>query len=239
MDMTIPDERLDRLAETAVRVGLNLARGQELVVTASLDAVPLVRRITEHAYRAGASLVTTFYADDESRLARFRHAPDEAFDVAAGWLAEGIAAAFRGGAARLAIAGDDPALLSGQVNFIEAPAPDAIPVLKRAGMQIVSNTYPHNWPYVLNFTRGPFTDLRVRQAANYAINRDDVVDLVGGLATPEYAEVPPTMPYYGHPVEMSSTRRRPPPCSRRRTASRARSRWRSPPRARARCSPCR
>ena len=91
-------------------------------------------------------------------------------------------------------------LLSGQVNFIEAPAPDAIPVLKRAGMQIVTNTYPHNWPYILNFTRGPFTDLRVRQAANYAINRDDVVDLVGGLAIPEYAEVPPTLPYYGHPV---------------------------------------
>ncbi len=92
------------------------------------------------------------------------------------------------------------ALLSGQVNFIEAPAPDAIPVLKRAGMQIVTNTYPHNWPYILNFTRGPFTNLKVRQAANYAINRDDVVDLVGGLAIPEYAEVPPSLPYYGHPV---------------------------------------
>jgi ABC-type transport system substrate-binding protein len=92
------------------------------------------------------------------------------------------------------------ALLSGQVNFVEAPAPDAIPVLKRAGMQIYSNVYPHNWPYILNFTRGPFTDLRVRQAANYAINRDDVVDLVGGFATPEYAEVPPSLPYYGHPV---------------------------------------
>jgi peptide/nickel transport system substrate-binding protein len=91
------------------------------------------------------------------------------------------------------------ALLSGQVNFIEAPAPDAIPVLKRAGMQIITNTYPHNWPYILNFTHGPFMDLRVRQAANYAINRDDVVDLVGGLATPEYAEVPPSLPYYGHP----------------------------------------
>ncbi len=92
------------------------------------------------------------------------------------------------------------ALLSGQVNFVEAAAPDAIPVLKRAGMQIVTNTYPHNWPYILNFTRGPFTDLRVRRAANYAINRDDVVELVGGLATPEYAEVPPSLPYYGHPM---------------------------------------
>ena len=92
------------------------------------------------------------------------------------------------------------ALLSGQVNFIEAPAPDALDVLKKAGMQIYSNTYPHAWPYMLNYTRGPFTNLKVRQAANYAINRGDVVELVGGMAIPALAMVPPTMPYYGHPV---------------------------------------
>ena len=93
------------------------------------------------------------------------------------------------------------ALLSGQVNFIEAPAPDAIPVLKKGGMQIVTNTYPHNWPYILNFENGPFTDVRVRRAANHAINRDDVVELVGGIAIPEYAMVPPSLPYYGNPVK--------------------------------------
>src|SRR4051812_18034472 len=93
-------ERLDRLAELAVRVGLNLAPGQELVMTAPLEAVPLVRRITEHAYRAGASLVTTLYGDDEATLLRFRHAPDESFDKAAVWLHEGMAAAFRSNAAR-------------------------------------------------------------------------------------------------------------------------------------------
>src|SRR4051812_17528115 len=66
-------EKLDRLAAVAVNVGLGLERGQELVITASLDAVPLVRRITEHAYRAGASLVTTFLTDEEATLARFRY----------------------------------------------------------------------------------------------------------------------------------------------------------------------
>ena len=58
-------------------------------------------------------------------------------------------------------------------------------------MQIVTNVYPHDWPYMLNFKRGPFTDLRVRQAANYAINRQDVVDLLGGTAIPEHDVVPP------------------------------------------------
>jgi aminopeptidase len=105
-------ERLSRLAEVSVRVGLGLQRGQELVVTAPLEALPLVRRITAEAYKAGASLVTTFFTDEESTLIRFRHAADESFDKAPNWLFEGMAAAFRGGAARLAVVGEDPALLA-------------------------------------------------------------------------------------------------------------------------------
>ena len=108
------DARLERLAAVAVRVGLGLVPGQELVMTAPLDAMPLARAITEQAYRAGASLVTTLYTDELAALLRFTHAPPEAFDKAAGWLYDGMAAAFRSGAARLAIAGDDPSLLAGQ-----------------------------------------------------------------------------------------------------------------------------
>ena len=105
-------ERLSRLAEVSVHVGLGLQRGQELVVTAPLEALPLVRRITAEAYKAGASLVTTLFTDEESTLLRFRHAADESFDKAPSWLFEGMAAAFRGGAARLAVVGEDPALLA-------------------------------------------------------------------------------------------------------------------------------
>ncbi|MDT8333328.1 aminopeptidase [Roseomonas gilardii] len=108
------DQRIDRLAEVAVRVGLGLREGQELVMTAPLDALPLVRRITEHAYKAGASLVTTLLSDEEMTLARFRHAPASAFDTAPGWLFEGMGRAFAGNAARLAITGEDPNLLSAQ-----------------------------------------------------------------------------------------------------------------------------
>ncbi|MCS0503477.1 aminopeptidase [Ancylobacter mangrovi] len=106
------DERLDRLAEVAVHVGLGLKAGQELVMTASIDALPLVRRITDHAYRAGASLVTTLFGDEEATLMRFRNAPDDSFDTASGWLYEGMANAFRNGAARLAISGENPSLLA-------------------------------------------------------------------------------------------------------------------------------
>ncbi len=139
--------RMDRLAEIAVRVGLNLARGQELVITAPLDAVPLVRRVTEHAYRAGASLVTAFYTDDESRLARFRYAPDEAFDVASGWLAEGIANAFRGNAARMAISGDDPGLLSAQDPDKVSRASRAASRVNRPSLELITN-FAINWNIV-------------------------------------------------------------------------------------------
>jgi aminopeptidase len=108
------EQKLDRLGEVAVRVGLGLQPGQELVMTASIDALPLVRRITEHAYKAGASLVTTLFSDEEATLMRYRHAPDGSFDVASGWLFDGMASAFRNGAARLAIAGENPSLLAGQ-----------------------------------------------------------------------------------------------------------------------------
>ncbi len=105
-------QKLDRLAEIAVHAGLGLAPGQELLMTATLDAVPLARRITEHAYKAGAALVTTLYADEQSTLIRFRYGADASFDTAPSWLYEGMAQAYRSGAARLAITGNDPSLLS-------------------------------------------------------------------------------------------------------------------------------
>ena len=108
------DRNLDRLAEVAVRVGLGIAPGQELVMTATLDAVLLARLITAHAYKAGASLVSTLLTDEELTLLRFNYASDASFDAAPSWLYEGMAQAFRKGSARLAITGNDPSLLSQQ-----------------------------------------------------------------------------------------------------------------------------
>ena len=106
--------KLDRLAEVAVRTGVNLQPGQDLVITAPMAALDLVRRITVHAYKAGAGIVTPFFSDDAITLARYNHAPDESFDRAPNWFFDGMAAAFKGGAARMAITGDDPMLLAEQ-----------------------------------------------------------------------------------------------------------------------------
>ena len=85
--------KLDRLAEVAIRAGLGLAPGQELVMTATLDSLPLARRITKQAYKAGASLVTTLLTDEDATLVRFRNGQDASFDTAPAWLYEGMAQA--------------------------------------------------------------------------------------------------------------------------------------------------
>jgi len=153
MDTNIPttDTRLDKLAEVAVRVGLNLAEGQELVMTAGIDSLPLARRITEAAYKAGASLVTTILGDDQMALARYKYARDESFDHAAGWMFEGMAAAYRSGAARLAIVGDDPNLLAGQDPEKIARANRARSKAYRPALELITAS-------AINWTLVPFAN---------------------------------------------------------------------------------
>jgi len=153
---TSPEERtheqnLDLLAQVAVNVGLGLQRGQELLMTASLDALPLARRITEHAYRAGASLVTTMYSDDETTLMRYQLAPDESFDRAAGWLYDGMAAAFKSGSARLAIAGGNPMLLSHADPDKVGRANSAMSKAYRPALEYISR-HDINWTIVASAT---------------------------------------------------------------------------------------
>ncbi|MBC7284446.1 ABC transporter substrate-binding protein [Hoeflea sp.] len=91
------------------------------------------------------------------------------------------------------------ALLSGQVDFVEAPSPDMIPALEAAGMTVVLNEYPHYWPYRLNVLQEPFSDVRVRQAANYAINREEMVALLNGTAVPAFGAYTTSQRNFGSP----------------------------------------
>lgn len=92
------------------------------------------------------------------------------------------------------------ALLSGQVDLIETPPPDVLEQLKKGGFRVVSNVTPHVWPYHFSTQPGsPWTDIRVRKAANLAINRDEVVKLLNGLATPAKGQLDSTSPWFGKP----------------------------------------
>ncbi|THF66607.1 ABC transporter substrate-binding protein [Pseudothauera nasutitermitis] len=92
------------------------------------------------------------------------------------------------------------ALLSGQVDWIEAPAPDAIPQIKSRGFTVYSNPQPHIWPWQLSFAEGsPWLDKRVRHAANLCINRGELKELLGGMMGEAKGIVSPDHPWWGNP----------------------------------------
>jgi len=59
----IDQNKLQKLAEVAIQVGLGLKEGQDLYMTAPTSALPLARLIAAEAYKAGAWLVTTIFSD--------------------------------------------------------------------------------------------------------------------------------------------------------------------------------
>ena len=144
---SIDPVKLDRLAEVAVRVGLNLEPGQDLLITAPVVALPLVRRIAEHAYKAGAGLVTPFFSDEEIALSRYHHGHDTGFDRAAAWLYEGMAKAFGDNTARLAVVGDNPMLLAGEDPAKVARASKANSIAYQPALQRIVN-FDTNWNIV-------------------------------------------------------------------------------------------
>lgn len=92
------------------------------------------------------------------------------------------------------------ALLSGQVDWIEAPAPDAVPQIKSKGFTIYANAQPHVWPWQFSFAEGsPWLDKRVRHAANLCINREDLKSALGGFMEVPKGTVPPGHPWWGSP----------------------------------------
>lgn len=141
------EQKLDQLAEIAVRVGLGIKEGQEMVLTATVDTLPLVRRITAHAYKAGASLVTTLLSDEESSLLRYQHGNDASFDKAPGWLYDAMAKAYASGAARMAVTGANPALLANEDPAKVSRANHASSIAYRPAMELITR-HAINWTIV-------------------------------------------------------------------------------------------
>ncbi|KTT20798.1 ABC transporter substrate-binding protein [Pseudacidovorax intermedius] len=92
------------------------------------------------------------------------------------------------------------ALLSGQVDWIEAPAPDALATIKQRGFKVYSNLQPHLWPWQFSLLPdSPFKDLKVRQAANLCLNRAALKELLGGMMVEATGIAEPGDPWRGNP----------------------------------------
>lgn len=100
---------LSRYAYVIVKVGLNVQPGQQVIIQAPVSTLPLVKLVTDEAYKAGASLVVPLLSDEDITISRFKNITNESYlDTASDWLENGIAQAFGDGAARLVILGNNP-----------------------------------------------------------------------------------------------------------------------------------
>ena len=86
----VDTKKIDKLAHLSIKRGVALQKGQNLLVTAPLESLPLVRKIAEYAYKEGAGLVTPLFNDSDITLSRFKYGNNESFDVAANWLYNGM-----------------------------------------------------------------------------------------------------------------------------------------------------
>ena len=142
--MNIDEQKIDKLAELAVKTGVSLQKGQDLLLTSPIEALPLVRKVVEHAYKAGANLVTPLFTDPEITVSRFKYASDQSFDKATNWLYNGMAEAFDNNTARLAIVGEDPLLLSGQDPSKVSRANKATSIAAKPAMERITR-FDINW----------------------------------------------------------------------------------------------
>lgn len=138
------EENLSLYAQLAVREGLNLASGQELIVAADIVSAPLVRLVVAEAYRAGAKNVEILWNDPEITLTRYCEGSDEAMNYAPMWLIDGITRAHRENTARLGIISADPALLADVDPVRIATSSKVVSAAKKEMSELITE-FAFNW----------------------------------------------------------------------------------------------
>ncbi|GIK66993.1 MAG: aminopeptidase [Chloroflexota bacterium] len=114
-------EKLAKYADVIIRIGLNVQPGQRVLigtptisqVGAPIYQAPLVRECVRAAYQAGAVFVDVLWDDPEVRLARFKYAPRDSFDLHNDWLATALMEYANRADAILTISAVDPDMMKG------------------------------------------------------------------------------------------------------------------------------
>ncbi|MCA1029499.1 aminopeptidase [Bacillus timonensis] len=107
------EQLLEKYADLAVRVGVNVQEGQTLLVNAPISTADYVRKITKKAYEAGAKHVYVEWSDEEVTRLKYDLAPSEAFTEFPTWKAKGFEQIAEDGGAFLSVIASNPDLLKG------------------------------------------------------------------------------------------------------------------------------
>jgi len=114
MSKTLYNEaHLEEYIELVVRQGLNIQKGQQLVIACSVDCAFFARKAMEAAFNAGASNVHLRWLDDICSRTRFLLADDAVFDKYPAWDTLLMSSLAEEGAAFLNVSASDPEAFKG------------------------------------------------------------------------------------------------------------------------------
>lgn len=105
------EKNLEKYAELAVKVGINLQEKEGLIISGNTDTLPLVRKITKEAYKAGAKHVEVLIEDDDIILTRYSYGKDFVFDNYPQWKAEQLESMYKDNYHHLIVKAPNPELL--------------------------------------------------------------------------------------------------------------------------------
>jgi len=114
------EQNLEKYVEVILKVGLNLQKGQRLLISASsigtplLELAPFVELITKKAYQMGARFVDVIWDDPQLHLIRFQHAPRDSFEEFPTWISNAHLEFAEKGDATLLLYADIPDLFIDQ-----------------------------------------------------------------------------------------------------------------------------
>ena len=106
-------ENLVKYAELAVKVGVNIQKGQTLVINTALEGAELVRLVAKKAYEAGAKEVIVNWSDDALSRLKYEYADASVFQEFPRHYAEARIEQAENGAAFLSVVSSTPDLLKG------------------------------------------------------------------------------------------------------------------------------
>ncbi len=77
---------MERYAELAVKVGINVEKGQKVIVNGLVEHAPFVRAIVKAAYEAGAGYVESQYADQHVKRALIENVDEDMLTYTPPWI---------------------------------------------------------------------------------------------------------------------------------------------------------
>lgn len=113
MDQQEFSQLLQKYADVIVKVGLNLRNDQRLSIRGNLETAPLIRKVAESAYQAGARFVDVLWADEQINRIRLQHADPDTLTQLPDWILTRFEEYYKNGEAELAISAIDPDLYAG------------------------------------------------------------------------------------------------------------------------------